>query len=164
MLKQKKDGTWVIDTAKDMDAVVEAIEERETAITEIEETMEKEYDYLTTKKEIEELKSALQRFMVQYDQAQIIRPDYKIVVIRRWRRTWNVDKLKAAVGKGMFLKMTKMTVDSDKIDDLVREGKLDEKTIEGAFESKPEKPYLRWYYGSEDAGETEANALAEAMK
>jgi hypothetical protein len=162
-LKQRKDGTWSIETGKDMDAAVEAIEEREEGIKTIEENMEDEFDYLTMKQEIVDLKEELRRFMTANDQAQVIRDDYKIVLIRRMRSSWNVNKLKKVLSKGQYLKIVKMTVDPAKIDDLVRRGDIDEKLIASALEQTPDKPYLRWFYGNEDAADTEAAKVAEAM-
>jgi len=163
VLKQKKDGSWLIENMKDLDAVTDAIEEREAAIAECEKMMEEEYDYKTMQQEVKDLKYALTAFMDKNDHAQLIRPDYKVVLVKRSRTIWNEDKLKNLMPKNLWLKVTKLVIDRDAIDDLVREGKIDGDKIAPALESVPDKPYLRWYFSKEGSGEAEANALQEAM-
>jgi hypothetical protein len=163
MLKQKNDGSWLIENLRDLDATAVAIEEREAAVAEIENKMEEEYDYLSMKEEIAGLKETLRSFMDKNDHAQIVRPDYQITLVRRSRTNWNETKLKALVPKGVWMKITKLVVDRDKIDDLAREGVIDLDKIAPALESKAEKPYLRWYHKNGSAGEDEAAALKKAL-
>jgi hypothetical protein len=163
MLKQKNDGSWLIENLKDLDAAAIAIEEREGMIKEIENRMEEEYDYLSLQEEVAGLKETLRSFMDKNDHAAVVRPTYQISLVRRSRTSWNETKLKALVPKPIWMKITKLVVDRDKIDDLAREGVIDMDKIAPALESKPEKPYLRWYYKNEKACETEAAELAKVL-
>jgi hypothetical protein len=163
MLKQKNDGSWLIENLRDLDAVAVAIEDREAMIEAIEVKMEAEYDYLSLQEEVAGLKETLRSFMDKNDHAHVVRPDYKITLVRRSRTSWNEEKLKGLVPKGVWMKITKLVVDRDKIDDLAREGVIDLDKIAPALESKPEKPYLRWYRGNEKAGEGEAAELAKVL-
>jgi hypothetical protein len=155
--------SWKIEGLKDLDAVADAIEEREAAIAECEKLMEEEYDYQTMKEELTNLKECLRSFMEKNDHAQLTREGYRIVLVKRSRNSWNESKLKNLLPKGVWLKVTRLVVDRDKIDDLVREGTIDMDKIAPALESKADKPHLRWYFESEGDGEAEAKSLAEAM-
>lgn len=163
MLKQKKDGSWLIENYKDLETVAEAIEEREQAIADIEESMEEQYDYKALKQEVSDLKYALTGFMDKNDHAQLIRPDYKIVLVKRSRTSWNEAKLKSLLPKNLWLKVTKLVIDPDKIDDFARKGAIDMDKIAPALESKPDKPHLRWYYGKEGEGDKEAAELEKVL-
>lgn len=166
-VKQKKDETWVIESGKDLEAAVALIEEREEAIREIEAEMEKEYDYLTIKGEISGLNEAVRLFMIENDVKHVFRDTYKITAIRRWNTSWNPDKLRALLPKAMWLKVTKMVVDPNKIDDLVRQGKIDSKQIEKALEQSPVKPHIQRYPYKEgqdaDAARAEEATLREQL-
>jgi FtsZ-binding cell division protein ZapB len=163
MAKKTKDKGMKFDSGKEFEAAVALLEEKEEMVASIMEILNEEYDYAEIQTEIEELKEAIRQWMMENDQAQVVRDDYKISLVRRSRSTWNIDKLKKVLGKGQFLKITRLVVDPDRIDDLVRSGEINGKLIESALEMKPEKPYLRWYHGSEDEGDKEADALKKAM-
>lgn len=168
MLKQKKDGTWLIESQKDLDSAIEAIEIREGAIADIEQQMEEEFDYLTMKDEANQLNEAVRLFMVENDVKHIFRDNYKVTLIRRVTSKWNPDKLRQLVGKATWLKITDQVVSPGKIDDLVRDGKLDERAIAPALESKPTKPFIQRFPYKEgqdkDAAIAEEMALREAMQ
>lgn len=164
-LELRNDGSWQITSGKDFQDAIEALEQREEAVKEAEQFMEEEYDYLTMKKEIASLNEALRQWMVANHQAQVVRDDYKLVLIRRKRTKWNESKLKEILGKSMFLRCTKQVVDTDKIDDLVRKGRIDEKVISPALEEIADKPYIRRYDDTDDEGAADAElaAVKEAM-
>lgn len=165
-LKQRKNGTWVIESGTDLDKAMQLIEDREDMIAEAEKVMEEEYEYLTFKAEREALMDAVRIFMLENDVAQVQRPDrgYKLTLRRDWTSRWNPERLRNLVSKNVWLKITKPVIDPDKIDDLVRKGELDRKKIGPAFEQSPKKPYLRRFgLQDEEAAEKEGDALEEAM-
>jgi hypothetical protein len=145
MLKQNKDGTWQIQTGDDLEAAVAAVEERQEAIHDLEQEMEEQYDYLTMKREVEDLTEAIRLFMVENDHKHVFRDTYKLTLIQRANTRWDESKLRKLLPKSLWLKVTKQVVDRDKIDDLVREGKIDEKTIAPALVSTPVKPHIQRY-------------------
>lgn len=89
--------------------------------------------------------------------------DIKITRVQGHRRSWNVDKLQSILPRGIFKNVTKTTVDGDKIDRYVREGKIKLKDIDPAFEETPNAPYVKWTDksdGTESASEVEGLAAA----
>lgn len=164
MLKQKKDGTWQIQTGDDLEAAVSAVEEREEAIRDLEQEMEEQYDYLTMKGEVVSLNEAIRVFMVENDQAHIFRDTYKLTLVRRATTKWDESKLRKLLPKHLWLKVTKQVVDRDKIDDLVREGKVDEKAIAPALVSTPVKPYVQRYPYKEGQTADDAHAEEAALR
>lgn len=167
MLKQKKDGTWTIQSGADLEEAVAAIEEREQAVRDLEAEMEEKYDYLTMKQEAADLIEAVRVFMVSANMKHVFRDTYKLTLIRRATTKWNPDKLKNLVGKATWLKITDQVVSPSKIDDLTREGKLDSKLIAPALEQTPTKPFIqRFPYKDgqdKDAAMDEETALRAAM-
>lgn len=144
-LKQKKDGTYKIESERDLQEVASAIEEREAARAEIEQKMEEEYDYMTMAEEIAALNEAMREFMADQDVAHVFRDNYQVTLVKRSKVIWDVEKLKSLLPKGMFLKVSRLVIDGDKIDDLVRGGQLDRDKISPALTVKAEKPHIRRY-------------------
>lgn len=161
MLKQKKDGSWVIQTPADLDAAVEAIEEREQGIADLEQQMEEEFDYLTMKTEVNDLKQAVTAFMAAGKIAHVFRDGYKFTLIRRHSTKWNEGKLKKLLPKSMWLKVTNQVLDPHKLDDLVKQGKIDDKEIGEALERTPQKPYIQRFEYKE--GQDREAAMAEEL-
>lgn len=158
-LKKLKDGTYKIESEKDLQEAASAIEQRESDLTEIEQMMEDDHDYLTMRDEIGKLDEAIRTFMSANDVKHVYRDDYAITLIRRMRSRWDADKLKKLVPKGMFLKLVTVAIDPQKIDNLVREGKLDSKKIASALVETPEKPHTRRFPYKE--GQSRDDAMAE---
>ena len=125
--------------------------------------MEEEYDLQTMRREAVELHRALTRFMDDKSVDRLDMGEFRYQVVRGATRKWNVDKLKAAIGKGKLLQVCKLVVDPDKIDDQVRQGKLKLDDIEGALEETPKAAYIKRYENSEAKGDAEADKLKEAM-
>jgi hypothetical protein len=128
-------------------------------LAEITAKMEEEFEYLTIQQELGELNETIRVFMVENHQKEIFRDNYKLTLVRRTKGTWNADKLKSLVPKNVWLKITRQTIDPEKIDDLVRQGVLEQKVIGKAFEVRPEKPHVRKYEYKE--GESKEDAMAE---
>lgn len=129
--------------------------------------MEEEYDYLTIKAEIPALQDSVKAFMADQDVKNVFRDTYKLTLVRGSSGRWVPDKLKALVPKNVWLKITKLTVDPEKIDDLVRKGDLDRKQIESAYVTTANKPHVRTYEypkgQDKDAAIAEEMALRQAM-
>lgn len=158
-LQQNAEGEWLIESAADLSAAVEAIEERQQAVRDLESEMEEQFDYLTMKEEITELENALKGAMTRFDQKHIFRDNYKITLIRGHSTTWNPDKLRKLLPKNLWLKVTKQVIDPGKIDDLVRAGTIKEKAVAPALEQKPKAPYIQRYEYKE--GEDKDAAMEE---
>ena len=89
--------------------------------------------------------------------------DYRWTLIAPVNRVWNADKLRTILGKAKYLKVVKMEPDPDKIDQLVREGKINLDDIEEALEDFPKKAYIKRYENSEAKGDAEAEKVKAAM-
>lgn len=166
-VKQLKDGTWHIESGKDLERAVALLEEKLETIGQVEAEMEEQYDYLTMKDEVVGLDEAIRVWMAENDQKHVFRDTYKITLIKRWKTEWNPDKLRAALPKALWLKVTKLVVDPNKIDDLVKQGKIKSKDIEKALEQTPVKPHIQRYPYKEgqdaDAARAEEQALREQL-
>lgn len=81
------------------------------------------------------------------------------------RRSWNPEKLQRLLPTRLYKLVIDVKVNSAKLDELVREGKIDRKKIEAAYEEVPNKPYVkRTVKGKdEDKAADEADKLKEAL-
>lgn len=91
---------------------------------------------------------------------------YKVTKVQGHTRYWDTDKLEKLVPKGLFLRCVNLVAAPDKIDALVKQGKLDRKVIAKAFIEKKNSPYAKITKKSEPGtdGEDEAASLAEKLK
>jgi hypothetical protein len=133
------------------------------AIRELEQMMEDEYDYASMRKESVDLKLSLEAWMTDQNEQKLELDNYRWQLIKPESKRWNADKLRAVLGKAMFLKVCKVEPDPAKIDDLVRQGKIKLPDIEKALEFEPKKPYIKRYDNSDAKGDTEASKLKAAM-
>lgn len=113
--------------------------------------------------ELADLKAEIDRMIVEegveYDTDGI-----RITRVQAFKRVWNVDKLEQIIPRPLFRKVIKIDVDANKLDQLVREGKIDDKKIAPAYEETPNKAYAKWTYKSDKSkGEQEAASLAEKL-
>lgn len=107
----------------------------------------------------EEIDSLIVDKGVEYDGDRV-----KITRVQGYRRKWNVDKLEKIMPRPLFRQVIKLDVDSDKIDQLAREGKIDSKKIEPAYEETPNKAYAKWTWKSDKKnGNNEAASLAAQL-
>lgn len=89
---------------------------------------------------------------------------YKITKVVQHTRTWNIDKLKALVKPKVFKQVTELRVVPAKINELVSSGKLDIDEIESAYESSPNRPYIKKSVKADSSkAEGEAAGVAEAL-
>lgn len=89
-------------------------------------------------------------------------PGYKLTVVQGFTRAWNGEALAKIVPKGLFLKIVDYTPNPEKIDELVKAGKLDAKKIGKAFIETPKAPYVKVTKKKDDGGD-EADRVAEAL-
>jgi len=139
------------------------IEERAEAIAEIEEEMEEKHDLQSMRQEAVELHRALTKFMDDKSVDKLDMGGYRYQVVRPTSKRWNADKLKAKLGKSKFIQVCKLMPDPDKIDDMVRQGKIDLDKIEAALEIEPKSAYIKRYENREAEADEEAERLSEAM-
>lgn len=139
------------------------LEEKQEAVAEIEREMDEEYDYKALRNEATALSLAIRDFMVKNDRKKLEMDGYRWQVIRPVNRVWNADKLRGLVGKSMFFKLCRFEPDSDKIDAMVREGKLNIDDIQDALDELPKSAYIKRYQSSEAAADEEAERLKAAM-
>ena len=89
---------------------------------------------------------------------------YKVTRVQGHKRWWDSEKLEKLLPKGLFLKVVDYTPNAEKIDALVKAGKIDRKKIEPAFMQKPNAPYGKITRKTEGtSGEAEADSLAAKL-
>lgn len=162
-LKKRENGLYQIKSMKDLKEAAQMLEDRTAEIREIEQAMEEEYGYSTARTEAVCLKQSLDMYMDDKNVKKLEMGDYRYTLIRGERKSWNADKLRAIVGKAMFLKISNVTPDPQKIDDMVRQGKLDDKVIGKALDFTPIKAHTKRFENSEAKGDTEAERVKDAM-
>lgn len=86
----------------------------------------------------------------------------KVTKVQSHQRRWNVERLQELVKPRMFRSIVTVTVAPAKIDEMVREGKLDLDEIADAYEDFPSSPYVRVTAKSPDAADAAAS-LAEKL-
>lgn len=67
----------------------------------------------------------------------------KITKVVSHRRVWNPEKLQKLLPTKLYKLVIDVTVNKDRLDALVKEGKIDAKKIESAFEETPNAPYVK---------------------
>lgn len=114
--------------------------------------------------EREKLESAVKSFVIAKGDYED--DGYKVTRVVAKRKWWDGERLEKLLPKGMFLKVVTLTPSPEKIDKLVKEGKLDRKVIAPAFMEVPNKPYalITRKSDNEDAGEAEAQSLADKLR
>jgi hypothetical protein len=112
------------------------------------------------------LKAAVDKYVLDKFKASdgLDLPNFKVTKVVGHSRRWNGDKLAKLMPKGLFLRVVNYVPDPVKIDALVKEGKIDRKSIEKAYEETPNNPYVKWTpVSAKRDGSTEAESLAEAL-
>ena len=158
-LKLRKDGSAVVSSKSH----VQAANER---IAFLEEQIEVQVRPLREEKEI--LEVAVDKYVLDhYEPGDGYEDDkVKITKVVSHKRYWNPDKLRRLLPTPLYKRVIKVTVDANKLDELVREGKVDAKKIESAFEEIPNTPYVKKTpkKDNESRGAEEAAGLAAALK
>lgn len=157
-LKRKRDGSVVVSTKSH----VRAANER---IAFLEEQIETQVAPMREEKQI--LIDAVERYVLdKYEPGSGYEDEsVKITKVVSHKRYWNPDKLRKILPTSVYKLVIKVSVDGAKIDELVREGKIDRERIESAFEEIPNTPYVRRSLKSDksDRSAEEAAGLAAAL-
>lgn len=162
-LKRLENGLYRISNQKQAREAATMIEERNAMISEIEKAMEEEHDLQTMRREAIDLHKSLTQFMDDKSVDTLDMGEFRYQTIRPTSKKWNIDKLKAVLGKGKLLKVCKLVVDPDKLDDMVRSGKIDLDDIDAALEIEPKSAYIKRFINREAEGDEEADELRSAM-
>lgn len=110
--------------------------------------------------EREDLDKKIKAYVLKKGNVEI--PGYLLTRVQGFRRAWNSEKLQKIVPKGLFLQIVDYIPNPDKIDELVKAGKLDSKKIDKAFEETPNAPYVKITKRKQDDG-SEADRVAKAL-
>lgn len=90
---------------------------------------------------------------------------YKLTRVQGFRRHWDTDKLEKILPRGIFKNAVTIQADPQKIDQLVRDGKVKMNLIAPAYVEVPNTAYVKVSRkrNDEQKGDVEAAALAEAL-
>lgn len=69
--------------------------------------------------------------------------DVKLTKVVGYRRSWNPAKLQKLLPTSLYKLIIKVSVDAEALNELVKEGKIDRKKIESAYEETPNAPYVK---------------------
>jgi len=115
--------------------------------------------------ELEALTAAVDAYVIDhyepgdgYDDGAV-----RLTKVVGYRRAWNPDKLRKLLPTRLYKLVIDVKVNNGKLDELVREGKIDRDKIESAYEEQPNAPYVRRTKASEDKAGEEAAGLAAAL-
>ena len=139
-----------------MAKALDRIEEIDATIT----TMMDEYGINDLVDEKKDLDKKVREFVLAKDSMEV--PNYKLTVVRGFMRKWDGEKLAKLVPKGILLKVVDYVPNADKIDELVKAGKLDAKKIKSAYIETPKQPYVKITKVKEQDS-SEADRVAEAL-
>lgn len=118
--------------------------------------------------EYESLKQAHDSYIVEHYSAGegYEDDDWLATKVVSHTRTWNVDALMKLVPRAILKPALKVSIDTAKLDDLVKRGKIERKTIASAFTESPNKPYAKITRKSKtkERGASEAEGLAGKLK
>lgn len=120
------------------------------------------------REEIDKLTEAVDGWIIaNYEASDGYEDDkVKLTKVVSYRRSWNPEKLRKLLPTKLYKLVIDVTVNKNRLDELVREGKIDPKKIESAYEETPNKPYVKRTDKSDTKtrGEEEAANLAAALK
>ena len=164
--KKTEKVTFTVSSEKSAVEALALMQERTEAIAEIEAKMEEEYEMSTLRNESMALYDAVRLFVLNRDK-DLILPDRTFKIVKQKIRRWNPEKLAKLLPKHMFMKIVKVeyAVDAEKLDSMIRAGKIDRDEIKGAFEETPKAAYVKHSVLKADdtTGEDEADAVASAL-
>jgi hypothetical protein len=163
MLKRNANGTYVIKTKKQAELAAQMLEDRTQEISDIETAMEEEFGFQTVRAEAIALQQSIKEYMVSSGTDKLDMKKFRWQVVRGSRKSWNSDKLRTILGKARYLKVCDVTPSPEKIDNLVREGKIDIRDIDPALDIEPNAPYIKRYENSDAKGKEEADRVKAAM-
>lgn len=118
-------------------AALDKIEELDNSITQV----EQDSGLMELRAERNELERLVRQYVL--DKGNVETDTHKLTRVQGFTRGWDGVKLEKLVPKGLFLKIVDYVPNADKIDELVKAGKLDIKTIKSAFIEVPKAPYAK---------------------
>lgn len=118
---------------------------------------------VSLQEQIAVLKEDIDKYVLDKDDYEDT--DYKLTRVQAFRRRWDVDKLEAILPRGIFKNIVRVEPDPAKIDQYVREGKIDMKKIAPAYTETPNAPFVKMTKKShaEEKGSAEAESLAAKL-
>lgn len=156
-LKRKKTGEYIIRSASHVQVALNLLRTCERTLEEL-----LANPIITDlENEISLLRLAINQFVLDNDGYED--DSIKITRVQAFRRTWNAEKLENLVPRGIFKNLVTFTVKPEKIDEYVRQGKLNAEKIAAAYEESPNAPFTRWSKKSQANGAAEAQSLAEKL-
>lgn len=158
VLIANKDGSYTLRSKKQVRAAIEAIALQDEQIEQARQAARLE----AMEERRGALKSAVDAFVLDHESYED--EDIRITRVQSFRREWNADKLEKMLPRGVFKNVVKIAVVPAKIDQYVRQGKIDRDAIEAAFEETPNAPYAKWTDKADpDRATKDAEGLAEAL-
>lgn len=117
--------------------------------------------------EHDKLQDAVDQYVIRhYEPSSGYEDDnVKLTKVVGYRRSWNPEKLQKLLPTSLYKLVIKVTVDANALNELVKEGRIDRKKIESAYEETPNAPYVkRTVKGqSTNRGEEEAASLSAKL-
>ena len=161
-LKRKKDGGYVIASESHVRA---ATVERARVEAEIEELLNAA-PIKNRRAKIAKLTEAIDAYVIEHYAASDGYEDdtVKLTKVVGHTRRWNPDKLRPLMPTSLYKLVIDVKVNADRLDALVKEGKINRKRIAKAFEETPNAPYVKRTDKSDRHSiEQEAAKLKEAL-
>lgn len=118
------------------------------------------------REDIGRLTNAIDKYIVEHYAASDGYEDdnVKLTKVVGHTRRWNPDKLRVLLPTSLYKLVIDVKVNADKLDALVKEGKINRKKIAKAFEETPNAPYVkRTDKADRQSIETEAANLKAAL-
>ena len=112
------------------------------------------------------LTTAIDKYVIDHYEASDGYEDdtVKLTKVVGHTRRWNPEKLRVLLPTSLYKLVIDVKVNADKLDALVKEGKINRKKIAKAFEQTPNAPYVKRTDKSDRQSiEQEADRLKEAL-
>lgn len=164
-LKQRTDGSYIISNRGEADQAAELLRETQRAVDEMNIAFMSQPGVREAMQDAVNLRKSIDGFLLA-NKYSIDIDGLKMTPTYPKERKWNVDKLREVLPAGLFKRVIVETVDSDKLDELVKAGKVKLDAIEPAYEESPKTPSVRitWAKGTDKAKtETEASSLEKKL-
>jgi hypothetical protein len=162
MPKRKTDGSYVIVSESHVQAASAELLELEAEL----EVHLNAPHIVTLREDIYKLTESINAFVVKHYEASDGYEDQHVrftKVVGHTRR-WNPDKLIRLLPTSLYKLVIDVKVNADRLDALVKEGKINRKKIAKAFEETPNAPYVKRTDKSDRQSiEQEAAKLKEAL-
>ena len=158
-LKKGKDGQYVIDSLDSASAVRAELDATLAELAEWEEMPE----FKECREKVESLQAALNAYVIAAFKASEGYEDdqWRGTKVVGHRREWDIDGLRKAISGPLYKAVIDVKIDGQKVDELVRAGKLDLNAIKRFYTEKANKPSVKWTRKTVKDGEREDAQAAE---